>query len=267
MSLKEKYALVTGGARGIGFACVRELLLNGIEGVSLVDINVKKGKESTALLQSEFGPLKVLFLEADVSKKAEVRDAFRESVEHWGHLDLVINDAGMVSEQNWEPALLTNCGGALQGTLTGFQYMSTKQNGRGGTIVNVASIRGISPNMAMPVYSSTKAFTIMLGRSLGAPMYYDHNGVKVITVCPGKTTTELMLSSASLVASSGLHPNTQAVHVETLNGMKSQSPQEFAKLLMTVLDQAASGTVWAIAGNKVNQIDFSSMDQQCMLYS
>ncbi|XP_031357527.1 uncharacterized protein LOC116181339 [Photinus pyralis] len=70
--LKGKYALVTGGAQGIGFACIKELLINGIEGVTLADINEVRGEESTALLKREFGAEKVIFVAADVSKKDQV---------------------------------------------------------------------------------------------------------------------------------------------------------------------------------------------------
>uniref|UniRef100_A0A1Y1KIF3 NAD(P)-binding protein n=1 Tax=Photinus pyralis TaxID=7054 RepID=A0A1Y1KIF3_PHOPY len=107
--LKGKYALVTGGAQGIGFACVKELLVNGIEGVTLADINKVRGEESTALLKREFGTEKVIFVAADVSKKDQVEGAFKKSIEHWKHLDVVINNAGLLGEQDWKPTLSTNC--------------------------------------------------------------------------------------------------------------------------------------------------------------
>ncbi|XP_031355706.1 uncharacterized protein LOC116180023 [Photinus pyralis] len=260
--LKGKYALVTGGAQGIGLACVKELLVNGIEGVTLVDINEVRGEESTALLKKEFGTQKVIFVAADVSKKDQVEDAFKKSAEHWKRLDIVINNAGTLAEQDWESTLSTNCGGVLHGTLAGLEYMSKKQNGRGGIVVNMGSIAGVHPEIAMPVYSASKAFTVMLGRCFGDPIYYDHNGVTVLTICPGKTFTELQSNSPNLIASERLCPIIKEFYRTCDAAFISQTPEELAKLILEVMVRGNSGTVWIIAGNEATQVDFSATDRQ-----
>uniref|UniRef100_A0A1Y1KEA8 15-hydroxyprostaglandin dehydrogenase n=3 Tax=Photinus pyralis TaxID=7054 RepID=A0A1Y1KEA8_PHOPY len=258
--LNGKFALVTGGSQGIGFACIKELLNNGIQGVTLVDVNVSKGNESTALLKEEFGTERVIFIEGDVSKEDQVEDAFEKSFNHWKHLDIVINNAGVIAEQHWQKALLTNCGGTLQCSLTAFQYLSTKRNGRGGVIVNVASIVAVHPYAITPVYSSTKSFIVMLGRCLGDSIYHDHNGVRVVTVCPGLTITDFARNAGGLEALKSLVPHSQTSYNDDRDWLKSQSSEECAKHLVRLMIEGTSGSVWTIVGNEVSQVDFSIRD-------
>ncbi|KAB0792621.1 hypothetical protein PPYR_14580 [Photinus pyralis] len=258
--LDKKFALVTGGARGIGFACIKQLLINGIEGVTLVDIDVAAGRKSTDNLQDEFGVEKVIFIEADISKGNQVEEAFKKSVAHWKHLDIVINNAGIAEEQNWEPSILTNCMGTVHGTLRGLEYMSTKRNGRGGTIVNLSSISGVYPVPPLPVYAATKSFIAMMGRCLGNSIYEDHNDVKVLTVCPGATVTDM---DPTEVVTNSFCPNSHEIYKEFVEKAVLQSADDCAKIIVKVMLEGKGGTVWVISGNKSRQIDFSSIYQQC----
>lgn len=70
--------------------------------------------------------------------------------------------------------------------------MGKDQNGQGGIILNTASVACFDQQQCFPVYASTKAAVLNMGAGFGHPMYYARTGVKLITLCPGKTTTELM---------------------------------------------------------------------------
>lgn len=79
-----------------------------------------------------------------------------------------------------------------RGTLLGFEYMGKDNGGRGGVIVNIASILGMQPLAGCPIYVGTKHFVVGLSRSFGTPFYYNRSGILVLTMCPGVTDTPLI---------------------------------------------------------------------------
>lgn len=77
--------------------------------------------------------------------------------------------------------------------------MGKDNGGRGGIIVNMASILGLQPLAGCPIYVGTKHFVIGFDRSIGTPIYYNRTGVKVLTMCPGVTDTPLISEAGSRV--------------------------------------------------------------------
>ncbi|KAB0799079.1 hypothetical protein PPYR_06959 [Photinus pyralis] len=206
LELNGKTALVTGGSRGIGFGIARDLLSNGVRGVTLVNVNINKGQNAAKLLNEEFGYGKAIFIPADVSDGDQLESAFKISARHWNGLNFVINNAGVGNEKNWKSAIDINIVGTLQGTLLGIKYMSKNRGGQGGVVINISSTLAIEPVFNGPVYSATKSFINALGRSLGHQVYYNYNQVGIITICPGLTNTELK-DSLQQGVSEMLHPN------------------------------------------------------------
>lgn len=84
----------------------------------------------------------------------------------------------------------------------GFDYMGKHKKGRGGIIINVASIYGLQSAWACPIYCGTKHFIIGLNRCFSNEYYEKLTGVKVLTICPGVTDTE-MISEAKKSALEG----------------------------------------------------------------
>lgn len=82
--------------------------------------------------------------------------------------------------------------GLVLGTLLGFQHMGTHRGGRGGSIINVASILGLQPLYSMPVYTGTKWFVVGFTKSMGSDYFNNLTNVKVMAVCPGVTDTEII---------------------------------------------------------------------------
>ncbi|KAF5289256.1 hypothetical protein FQA39_LY15186 [Lamprigera yunnana] len=106
---KDKIALVTGSASGIGFQLVKELLRNGVKGASVVDIDAEQGATAKKELSEEFGAERVVFYHCDVTKSDKLKDVFESSFKHWGGLDILIGNAGMCKEQKWETMISLNC--------------------------------------------------------------------------------------------------------------------------------------------------------------
>ncbi|KAG7235898.1 hypothetical protein INR49_002096 [Caranx melampygus] len=110
MSLNGKVALVTGGAQGIGRAVVQSLLQSSAK-VAVVDLNKACGEKCKAQLDAEFGEGNCTFIQCDVSNGDALRDTFQSTVDHFGRLDIVINNAGINNEKNWEKTIQVNLGG------------------------------------------------------------------------------------------------------------------------------------------------------------
>lgn len=156
MNLENKVALITGGASGIGYAIAREFLSEGMPAVSIVDNNKERLDGVTKQLTQEFGEDKVLDIAADVSDIEQMDGAFRNTSLHYQALDIIINNAGIMNDGNWENEIKTNIYGCIIGTLLGMQYMAKSSSGSGGIIVNMGSIMSIIPSCGMPIYTMTQ---------------------------------------------------------------------------------------------------------------
>ncbi|KAK4872357.1 hypothetical protein RN001_014386 [Aquatica leii] len=244
---KEKIALVTGGVGGLGLEYVKTLLQRGIHGVSIVDINSEHGKEVEENLNKEYGSNKVIFLEADVSQKDQLKSAFEASFKHWNGLDIVINNAGIMNEQNWEKTISVNCGGIVYGTYLGFEYMGKLKGKKGGVVVNVSSVGGTESIPLLPVYSATKSFVIMFSRSVGSNFYYDHQHVKMLTVCPGPTDTPIL--SCILQTANEFSPTLHSIAKPSAAKIKPQCTTHVANCVIDLIGTAENGSVWVIEQN------------------
>ncbi|XP_031356981.1 15-hydroxyprostaglandin dehydrogenase [NAD(+)]-like [Photinus pyralis] len=258
-NVKGQVALVTGGAQGIGYAAVEALLHAGIRGVTIVDLNITKGKTAARALNLKNGSGRVVFIPADVSNESQLEDAFKISLQHWKGLDIVVNNAGTSNETNWKAAINTNVVGTLQGTFLGFRYMSKGKGGKGGVIVNVASIAALGNEFYIsPVYSATKSFILGLGRTLGHQVYYDYNEVRIVTVCPGLTRSDLVSGdSIKSRMSNALVPNLPDIAVKAVANGVFQSSRNVGEGIRMVIEDGSNGSVWVIEDDEPPyEVDF-----------
>lgn len=82
--------------------------------------------------------------------------------------------------------------GLVSGTLLGLRHMGTHSGGKGGHIINVASILGLQPLFSMPVDSGTKWFVVGFTKSMGSEYFNKLTKVKVMALCPGVTDTQIV---------------------------------------------------------------------------
>lgn len=82
-----------------------------------------------------------------------------------------------------------------QGSIFGIKYMGKNNGGKGGIIVNIASILGLQEFDGCPIYVGSKHFVVGLNRSFGTPYFYNLTGIKFLTMCPGVTDTPLISES------------------------------------------------------------------------
>ncbi|XP_006821834.2 15-hydroxyprostaglandin dehydrogenase [NAD(+)]-like [Saccoglossus kowalevskii] len=144
MNIEGKVALITGAGhvKGIGYAIVRQLLGKRVKGVGILDINDENGREVLDILQNEFGEHRVIYVNCDVTSKTDLEGAFEKVKTHFGRLDIVCNNAGIQNEVNWELTLNINLMGTIRGTYLALEHMGVNYGGRGGIVINTASIAG-----------------------------------------------------------------------------------------------------------------------------
>jgi NAD(P)-dependent dehydrogenase (short-subunit alcohol dehydrogenase family) len=175
---KRKIALVTGGNRGIGFETCRQLAQSGLT-VLLGARDLIKGK-SAALQLYEKEDLDVMFYQLDVSNKYSIYNLVKEIHQHFGHLDVLVNNAAILYDI-WQnavdadlevvnQAILTNLFGPWRLSQAFIPIMKTNRYGR---IVNVSSLGGSLHYMTYrgtPAYSISKAALNGLARKLAAEL-------------------------------------------------------------------------------------------------
>lgn len=193
MNLVGKVALVTGGARGMGYAFTEALLDQKVK-VCFCDINEDLGLRSLQELKSKFGETNVMFQVCDVTRQQPMENLFQSVKEKFGCLDIVCNNAGLGGETYplWEKAVDVNLKGTTRGTLLALEHMRTDRGGNGGVIINVSSAAGLNVNPLSPVYSATKAGIIALTRSLAMNSDVKSAGVRLNVLCPAFVDTDLV---------------------------------------------------------------------------
>ena len=191
MRLKDKVALVTGAAQGIGLACVEAFAREGAS-VVLADRD-ERGRAAAQRLAS--GGAKVVFAACDVAKKDQVEAAVATAVKEFGRLDILVSNAGIVhaaefldlEEADFDRVLAVNLKGMFLAGQAAARQM-VKQGG-GGAIINMSSVNAVLaiPNQVPYVVSKgginqlTKVMSVSL-----AP-----KGIRVNGIGPGTILTEL----------------------------------------------------------------------------
>uniref|UniRef100_A0A1Y1N9I9 Uncharacterized protein n=1 Tax=Photinus pyralis TaxID=7054 RepID=A0A1Y1N9I9_PHOPY len=103
-----KVALISGGGAGIGLQYAKELLRNGLRAVTLADINKVNGENALKEIQEEFGHEKAIFVQVDVAEKDQYEEAFKQTVDKYKNLDIVVNNAGVMNDAIWERQISIN---------------------------------------------------------------------------------------------------------------------------------------------------------------
>jgi NAD(P)-dependent dehydrogenase (short-subunit alcohol dehydrogenase family) len=192
MRLQHKIAVITGGASGIGAATASRFAKEGAR-VAVLDLQMEKAREVAA----ECGP-DAMALEADVCDGAGVTSAMTQIAERFGRIDVLINNAGIpgrqpidqLDEATWTRVLDVSLKGAYLCSKAALPFMTE----RGGSIVHLSSVAGITGMRNRPAYSAAKAGLVALAKNMA--LDYASRGIRVNCVCPGFTQTPLVAAIA-----------------------------------------------------------------------
>ncbi|MEA3215860.1 MAG: hypothetical protein QOJ19_2016 [Acidimicrobiia bacterium] len=193
MDILGKLAVVTGGSAGIGRATALALAAKGAEAVVIADVDDPGGHDTAGMLQ-DAGTLGHYF-HIDVTNVTQLAHFFAEVEHRYGPPDIVHNNAGIVSGQPaWPDTSLARLRQVIDINLTavvlGTRLAIEHMRGRGGSIVNTASMAAFEPLPDDAVYAATKAAVVAFTRSCR-----DLSGsldIRVNTVCPGITDTPIL---------------------------------------------------------------------------
>lgn len=194
--LKDKVAIVTGSARGIGATTARTLAREGAK-VVICDVNAELGKELATEINNALGngvPT-AIFLPVNVADADSVSALIQGAVKQFGRLDILVNNAGVtrdaqlkkMTEEEFDFVIDINLKGVFNcGRAAANQMLD---QGEGGVILNAASIVGLDGNFGQTNYASTKAGVIAMtkvwARELGP------KGIRVNAVAPGFIETPM----------------------------------------------------------------------------
>ncbi|ELT91459.1 hypothetical protein CAPTEDRAFT_90733, partial [Capitella teleta] len=124
-------------------------------------------------------------------------DIFRFSQEKFGpHVEIVVNCAGILNEQDWHLCVQVNIVGSILITKCAIEHMSKAEGGRGGCVVHFSSVVGMSASEYSPIYSATKHAILGLTRSYGTERQFEQHGVLFNCVCPGAVDTDMVSKNA-----------------------------------------------------------------------
>ena len=187
-------AVVTGGARGIGLACARWFLARGHR-VALIDIDADTLQHTLAELAEPVSAGRLLGLHGDVSRPEQVREAFARIDAAFGRVDALVNNAGVAvfkrigetTWEDWKTVLNTNLDGPFLCTQAAAPLIL--RGGRGGAVVNIASISGLRASTMRVAYGTSKAAIIHLTKQQA--IEYGNAGIRVNCVAPGPVDTEM----------------------------------------------------------------------------
>jgi 3-oxoacyl-[acyl-carrier protein] reductase len=231
MRLKDKVALITGGAQGIG----RDIALAfAREEADIVvgDVNMEKAVQT----QQEIEALgrRCLALQLDVTNYAKVEEAINKILDKFTKVDILVNNAGItkdnlllrMSEAEWDAVLNVNLKGVFNCTKAASRVMIKQRSGK---IVNIASIIGIIGNAGQANYSASKAGIIALTKTTAKELA--SRNINVNAVAPGFIQTDMTAK---------LPENVKQKMLEAIPLGRFGSPADVANLCLFLASEEAS---------------------------
>lgn len=230
-----KVAVVTGGTSGVGAATAQILLGEGAKVLVCA-----RREPADDLWRRLTAAGSVLFQPCDVSRQEEVEAAIARAVDAFGGLDILVNNAGCgcfgqtpeLDPATWHQTVGVNLHSVFYGCRAAIPHLRR----RGGAIVNVASISGLSGDYGFTAYNAAKGAVVNYTRSLAI----DHaaEGIRVNAVCPGLIDTPM----TSIIGELGL----AETWVSSIPLARAARPDEIAKVVAFLASDDASFMVGSI---------------------
>ncbi|ERG97550.1 MAG: dehydrogenase [Haloquadratum sp. J07HQX50] len=183
--LNGKTAIVTGGTKGIGKAIAKRYIEEGAK-VVIAARSKRPGIETA----EELG---CLFIQCDVSKYDDIAAVVEQTVEEFGGLDIIVNNAGIgptgtldeLDLEDWHQLMSINLDGVMYGSRAALPYLRRAN----GSIINVASVLGLAGGPGSVAYATAKGAVVNFTRAMAYD--YAEEGVRVNCLCPGVIETDM----------------------------------------------------------------------------
>ena len=190
--LNGKVALITGAARGIGKAIALKYASEGAD-IAFTDLVINEAAEATVKEIEAFG-VKARAYASNAADFEQTHNVVAEILAEFGHIDILVNNAGItkdglmmrMTEQQWDAVLTVNLKSAFN-FIHACTPIMAKQ--RGGSIMNMSSVVGVSGNAGQCNYSASKAGLIGLAKSIAKEM--GPRGIRANCIAPGFIITDM----------------------------------------------------------------------------
>lgn len=240
--------LVTGAARGFGRVTAEAFAREGARLV-IGDLDAAPLAETAGRVRA-LGA-EVVTLEGDVTDPATARAAVAAAVERFGGLDVAVNNAGVVhpqtkfqalSERDLRFMLDVNVVGVFHFLQAEIAAMEARfgREGRGGTIVNVASVAGLIASPSLAAYAASKHAVIGLTKAVAAEVA--RRGIRINCVCPSFAETRMVTDALDRMPPGGTREETLARLVQGIPMRRLGAPEEVAAAILFLASDDSSFT-------------------------
>jgi len=248
-----KVAVVTGAASGIGRAMAETFAREG-SAVVVADLETDAGERVAAGIRDAGGD--ALALSVDVSDASAVERLAATTVDRYGRVDVVCNNAGVSTFnlmrdqtlEDWKWVVDVNFWGVVHGIHTFVPIM--REQGTPGHVVNTASIGGLLTGTAfIGPYCATKAAVVSLSETLQQELAVDQSSIGVSVLCPSSVDTNVMESERNRPEARGAEQRTEmaeSVRMMIRDGVTGPTGQTPAEVAERVLEAVRGGEFWII---------------------
>jgi len=241
MRFENKVCLVTGGGSGIGkAACIRMAAEGGK--VAVVDMNDPHGNETVAEIESAKG--EAIYIHCDVGDTQEVKNAVDQTVAKWGKLDVIVNDAAMMTfspivdlkEEDWDKVMHVNIRSVFLFCKHGVPHMPP-----GGAIVNISSVHAHETTKNVVPYASSKGAMEAFARGFSEELA--DRKIRINCVAPGAVNTPMLWNN----------PNVKS-GAEKVEGAIGEPEDIAAAICFLAADEARfiTGTTLIVDGGRLD---------------
>lgn len=253
--LTDKTAVVTGGASGNGRQISLTFARNGAN-VVVADLQSeprREGKPTHEKINEEFDGVEAKYVETDVTEKDDVVAAV-DATEDLGGIDIMVNNAGVfrdeefteVTEDEFDWLMNINVKGVFFGSQVATERM--REQGRGGSIINLSSLAGLEGSAEHVTYSTSKGAVRLMTYSVAGAVGGDD--IRVNAIHPGTIDTNMLTEDVPIIGSAGENEAREAIPLGRFG--QPEDVADAALILASDLASYVTGTSFVVDGGQAN---------------